>query len=226
MKLIALLVAASATVITANAGTSTARSHYKVKINAQATLQTGIDQTSNNTVKTNDVIEALANELGVPFSRASEFDIIASYAGENDDIMDTATYFLARTRGPKTARYKVQIPALVFNTTGGTAVFKRVFTANNSTTKVNITDSFSKLIVNTGTLSINSDGLANAQVTVKDLRVGGNPFLSLVKNNFNGHHIIGVGILNGVGSINAKIEGKLTTEAFDSLPVWVAPTPI
>jgi hypothetical protein len=226
MKLTALLVATLATVITANAGMATARSHYKVKINVHGTFQTAIDDTSNDIFNTNDVIDALIDELGVPSSRASDFDIIASYVGEDDDIMDSATYFLARTRGPVNGRYKVAIPLLVFNTEGGNAVFKRVFTANNSTIKVNITDSFSRLFLNTDLLFVNSEGLADAQVTVKDVEIGGDPFLSLVKNRYSGHHVVETEDFEGVGTIEAKIEGKVTTEAFDDLPLILVVNPI
>jgi hypothetical protein len=223
VKTSTLLALASASVLPVYAGGApVAKAYYKVKINAEATLQTDFDETTNARVNTSDVIEALIDQLGVPSSKASDFDIIACYLGGDDDIMDAATYYLARTRGPADNRYKVKIPSSVFDTNGGEAVFKRVFTFNNSTVKVNITDAFSGLLLDTSDLEINASGLADAQVTVKDAGLGGNPYLSLVKNHYSGHHVIDVGP-QGVGTINAKIEGSVKADTFDSLATILLP---
>jgi hypothetical protein len=223
MKLAYLLALASATVVTAHAG-GLPSSYYKVKISADATLQTAPDKTKKAKVTTNDVIEALIDQLGVPSSSPSQFDIIACFTGNNDQIMESATYYLARTRGPADFRYKVLIPEAVFDTEGGQSVFKRVFTANSSTVKVNVTDSFSSIELNTSMLTISAQGLANAQVTVKDFSLLGDPYLSLVKNRFEGHHVIETGDgTDGVGTINASIEGAVKTEDFNELQTLGVP---
>ncbi|MCW1921811.1 hypothetical protein OKA05_04555 [Luteolibacter arcticus] len=229
MKLAQIIGVASVAVISsAYAGEPAPNAFYKVKITAQATIQTALDETSSAQIDTNDVIEALLDELGTPTSSPQHFDIIATYEGEDDQVMEVATYYLARTRGPADERYKVLIPTGFFDTEGGSAVFKRVFTANNSTLKVNITDSFSLLEINTSMLSLDSQGLAKAQVTVKDTGEGGDPFLSLVKNNFSGNHVVGIDdVGEGVGSINANIGGAIKKSVFDSLPdLTPIPVPI
>jgi hypothetical protein len=227
MKLITVLALAMASVITANAG-DTPSTYYKVKISADATLQTSIDKTARAKVTTSDVIKALIDQYdrtninNLPSTKASDYDLIASYAGGNDQVMGAATYFLVRARGQGN-QFKTRIPSSILRTNGGEAVFKRVFTANSSTVKVNVTDSFSTLNLNTATLDIRAQGLADAQVTVKNVNDGnpGDEFLSLVKNEFEGHHVIGTVDADGVGTINAKIEGKLKTETFDDLPTLI-----
>lgn len=238
MKIVKTLAVAAASVIAANAGPAPIpRTYYKVTISAEATLQTGYGSTKNAKLNTSDVIAALIDQwerdsiAPIPSTKTSEYDLIACYEGGNDQVMQAATYFLVRSRG-QGLRFKSQIPEKVFDTEGGDAVFKRLFTANNSTVKAEVTDSFSVLFLQTETLAIDSSGLADAKVTVKDAvmaasapvsALGFEPaYLSNVENKFNGHHVVRLADVGGVGSIEAEVKGKFKTETFDDLAsaIW------
>ncbi|MEK7953912.1 hypothetical protein [Luteolibacter soli] len=199
-----------------------ARNNYKVKAKASADLQTSVNDTTGIKVGTNDVIAALLNELGPAFNnvKASQCDIIAHY--ENDeDILDQVEYYLVRTRGSG-VRFKVRLDPGFFDTSSGTTVFRRTFSANNTTVKADFTDANTLANFNFGDVTLLGHGLTNGNVTIKDVGT-----LAARLNQANAHFDGSIsGDVDGdnlAGSLSIDFGSALSNDVFDALPLILFP---
>ena len=213
--------------ISANAQNDAARNNYRVKINASAQLQTAINDTTSVRVGTSDVIEALLSELGSARPaglKASQCDIIAHYQN-NEDVVDNVEYYLVCSRGPNNVHFKVRIDPGYFDTVGGNTVFKRTFSANNTTVKATFWDAGTVAIIDLDDVEVLGRGLTTGNVTIKDVGTL-NARLNQANARFDGFVSGEVDGLDGAGSLLISFGGALSNAVFDDLPLVVFPAPI
>lgn len=218
--LLAPLLAASA-----NAQNDIARNNYRVKVSGSAELQTSINDTTSIKVGTNDVIAALLFTLGPAYAniKPSQCDIIAHY--ENDEaILDEVEYYLVRTRGSG-AHFKVRLDPVYFNTSSGTTVFRRTFSANNTTVKATFTDADTSANFSFGDVTLMGHGLTKGNVTIKDVGTL-NARLNQANAHFDGSIEGDVDEDDLAGSLSLDFGGSLSNDTFDDLPLILFPVPI
>ena len=211
--------------VSANAQNDVARNNYKVKINASAQLQTSVNDTTPVKVGTSDVIAGLLDALGgakPAGTTPSQCDIIAHYAN-NEDIIDNVEYYLVRTRGPQGGRFKVRIDPFFFDTTGGDTVFKRTFSANNTTVKATFWDANTLATFNAGDVTLQGRGLTTGNVTIKDVGTL-NARLNQANANFDGFISGDVDGDDAVGSLSINFGSSLSNDVFDDLPSILFPS--
>ena len=210
--------------VSANAQNDAARNNYRVKFNASAQLQTSEDGTTSAKVGTSDVIAALLDTLGVLIpsgTKASQCDIIAHYDND-EDIIDNVEYYLVRSRGPQEGHFKVRIDPFFFNTTGGDTVFKRTFSANNTTVKATFWDADTVATFTVDDIFLEGHGLTTGNVTIKDVGTL-DARLNQANARFNGFVSGELDETDGVGTLNMSFGGSLSNAVFDDLPLLEIP---
>jgi hypothetical protein len=210
--------------VSAQAQNDMARNNYKVKFNASAQLQTAVNDTTPVKVVTNDVIAGLLAALGgaAPAGTTpSQCDIIAHY--ENDeDLLDNVEYYLVRTRGPQGGHFKTRIDPFFFDTEGGDTVFKRTFSANNTTVKATFWDAGTLVGFGAGDVSLEGSGFTTGNVTIKDVGTL-NARLNQANARFNGSVSGEVDDEDAVATLSITFGSALSNDVFDDLPVILIP---
>ena len=210
--------------VSAHAQNDTARNNYKVKFNASAQLQTSIDGTTSVKVVTNDVIAGLLAALGgaVPDGvKPSQCDIIAHY--ENDeDLLDNVEYYLVCTRGPQENHFKARIDPFFFDTEGGDTVFRRTFSANDTTVKATFWDAGTWVGFGAGDVSLEGSGFTTGNVTIKDVGTM-DARLNQANARFNGSVSGEVDDEDAVATVAINFGSALSNDVFDDLPTLLFP---
>lgn len=201
------------------------RNYFKVQLKATADLQTSDDGVSKGKLTTTDVINGLLNAYNpiIPAgTTAAQCDIIACYP-DDEDILDSAAYFLVRTRGPKDGNFKVPIEPVRFSTTGGTTVASRTLTSKNSTLKVAFQDADSQVTINFNGLSLTGRGLTRGSVVIEGANPGDTPRLTQVNATLTGYQSSSIDGVTAIGSLDIKFAKPLANSSFESLPELLLP---
>lgn len=160
----------------ASAQNKVQRNFYKVKINSKLTVQDGIDDTDKGRFNTNDVIDQLVILLGqyLPVDgRARKYDLIAEI-GDDEVVVDEVQFWLVYNKPTDKGGFRIMIPKNVMDVGQGAAgltVYKRKWTAKNSTVKIESTASGDTLMMNFPEIVFGGQGLTTAKLTGKDFHL-------------------------------------------------------